>query len=123
MSDNFLIDLYQALTDYPLPKAAPMHEICSEDYQKVLLLCVRANVPIHNVPGLQRYFCDHIAPGSFLTAVLCNDLKAACLTADETNRHHLYDLVSLFQMHAPPEAWGSYEKFNAWLEVRPDAAT
>lgn len=98
-----------------------MCDLCSPDRQLVLMLCIRADVPIHNVPGIQRYFCEHIAPGSFLTAVICNDLKAAVMTADETNRHHLYDLIQLFHQHAPSESWGSYEKFNSWLEARPDA--
>jgi hypothetical protein len=34
----------------------------------------------HLVPGLQRYFSDHIETGSFLRAVLENDLCEACRT-------------------------------------------
>lgn len=81
-------------------------------------LCIRYNVPVHMVDWLQNYFCHHLQPGAFLEAVLVNDLKASCLLADETNRHHLWDYVRLFCDHAPVEAWGSYERYKAWLEDR-----
>lgn len=85
----------------------------------VISLCVRHSVPVHNVTELHEYFRYKIQPGSFLYAVLCNDLKAACLCADETNRHHIYDIVNLLCREAPTIAWGSASKVDEWLQLEP----
>lgn len=82
---------------------------------KLVSLCIRYNVPIHNADGLHQYFCQQILPGGFLRAVLTNNLKEACLAADETNRHHIPDLVNLLYNEAPVDRWGNEEKFFAWL--------
>lgn len=55
-------------------------------------------------------------PGSFLTAVLCNDLREACGRADDTNRHLLFEYVSWLYNNAPADCWGSEENFNIWYE-------
>jgi hypothetical protein len=44
--------------------------------------------------GLERYLESGIAPGSFLTAVLTNDLREAFATADLQNRAQMYQLVN-----------------------------
>lgn len=65
--------------------------------------------------AVQRYIENQIPPGSFLEAVLCNDLKSACACADHVNRHALFDIVSWFYNYAPSTCWGSPEKFRLWL--------
>jgi hypothetical protein len=85
--------------------------------EQMIHLCVRYNVPIHNADGLLRYFADHIPPGSFLLAVLCNDLKAACMCADETNRHHIFNIVHLLSNEAPAGSFGSLDQVNAWTTM------
>lgn len=73
-------------------------------------------VPEHIQGGLLRYIDQHIEPGSFLSAVLCNDLRGACSTADDINRVRLFDIVSWLYLHAPGACWGSPGKFLAWLD-------
>ena len=72
-------------------------------------------VPPHNHQGLINYIVDHIAPGSFLTNVLCNDLKAACVSADWPNAYNMWNVVNFLYNHAPIQCWGDREKFNKWI--------
>jgi len=77
----------------------------------------------HGVPeglreGLIRYIVDHIPTGSFLLAVLTNDLKEACGRADEENKYRLFDLVYFLHNFAPSACWGSKDQVRAWLEIR-----
>jgi hypothetical protein len=65
---------------------------------------------------LQRYLENHVPCGSFLTAVLSNDLKEACSTADDFNRHELYNTVYWLYNNAPASCWGSPENVKAWLD-------
>ena len=67
------------------------------------------------VAGLQRYFEHGIEPGSFMTAVLCNDLKEACGRADDINRHMLFEIVKWLWNEAPSGTWGSPEAFGRVL--------
>jgi len=73
------------------------------------------SIPDYMVPGLVRYFVNYIDPGSFLRAVLSNDLLEACKCADENNltRIHVY-AAYLYQL-APIGSYGSPEAVRAWL--------
>lgn len=71
-------------------------------------------IPSHMVGGLRRYIENGIGPGSFLTAVLCNDLREACGRADDINRACLFRYVQFLYMYAPSECWGTPAKFDAW---------
>ena len=68
--------------------------------------------------GAQRYIESGIAPGDFMSAVICNDLKEAIGRADSTNLPRLLDIVSFWYNEAPSNCWGSREKFLAWCRVR-----
>ncbi len=70
--------------------------------------------PGGNAGGLQRWIEDGIPPGSFLTAVLENDLKHACEQADIENRYLLFDIVSWLYNESPGGCWGSPEQVEAW---------
>ena len=72
-------------------------------------------IPGYMVGGLRRYIENGIEPGSFLTAVICNDLKEACGRADDTNRYRLFQYVEFFYNYAPSDCWGSPEKYAAWI--------
>lgn len=63
-------------------------------------------------PGMERYIEERIRPGGFLAAVLRNDLMDAAVRADETV--DLRALVKWLYNHAPPDCYGSPEKFEAW---------
>lgn len=75
-------------------------------------------IPPHMRAALLRYTKDHIEPGSFLRAVLENNLKEAVARADGINRHRLIDYVTYLYNEAPSACWGSPEKVQAWLDLR-----
>lgn len=72
-------------------------------------------IPEHMRGGMKRYFEDRILPGSFLTAVLSNNLKMAVLKADDINIHRLPDYVRWLYWEAPATAWGSPERVRIWI--------
>ena len=76
-------------------------------------------IPILTAEGLDRYVQERIHPGSFLEAVLCNDLREACGHADEDNAVALWAIVGYLHNEVPGLCWGSPEKFSAWLSVLP----
>lgn len=66
--------------------------------------------------SLERYFNHGIEPGSFLRAVLENDLRGAIKRADlDKPTAVIYALVCLLQEGAPDWGWGSREKVTAFL--------
>jgi len=76
------------------------------------------NVPAHIRGGIVRYIDNGIPPGSFLTAVICNDLIGVCGKADEINRAALFDIVSWFWNEAPSVCWKSQEHMSEWMRLR-----
>jgi len=72
-------------------------------------------VPQHMRDGLRLYFDHGIEPGSFMTAVLCNDLRESFGRADHINRERLFDIVSFLYCDAPSSCWGSPEKVREWV--------
>jgi hypothetical protein len=80
---------------------------------------VECRVPEGCHGGLIRYVVHHIPTGSFLLAVLMNDLAEACARADDENRYHLFDIVMFLYNHVPTSAWGSPEHVKKWLQDRP----
>lgn len=67
---------------------------------------------------VQRYLEEHVQPGHFMTAVLCNDLRVAFRRADDINREALFDIVSWLYVNAPAISWGSPEAVSVWLGER-----
>jgi hypothetical protein len=75
------------------------------------------NIPEHMWDALKLWITDAIEPGSFLTAVLCNDLKEAIGRADDVNINHLKDFVRFLYWEVPSACWGSIEKVQAWRGI------
>lgn len=73
-------------------------------------------LPAHMRGGILRYIEQGIPPGSFLTAVLCNDLKEAFGRADDENTAAMREWVFYLYNYAPTGCWGSPDKFSAWIE-------
>jgi hypothetical protein len=73
------------------------------------------NLPNYMVAGVRRYINNGIAPGSFLTAVITNNLFDAVGRADTTNQKALVNWIRFFYNEAPGGCWGSLEKMNAWI--------
>jgi hypothetical protein len=68
--------------------------------------------------AIDRYINDHLPPGGFLSAVICNDLKEAVSHADDFNMRNIPAIVAYFYNNAPGNCWGSKERMEAWLELR-----
>ena len=75
--------------------------------------CSSASTPIRG--GLERYIENHIPPGHFLTAVLQNDLRAACARGDDNALRCLVALVRWLYQEAPQACWGSPRHVAEWL--------
>lgn len=75
-------------------------------------------IPPHMLEGLKRYTEHHLEPGSFLCAVISNDLVGAVNWADVDNIQILHVYVMWLIKNAPDESWGSREKLHRWLSRR-----
>lgn len=93
--------------NHPLPEV-PIVDIYPPDYSKVPGGDLMAG-------GVRRYIEHGVNPGHFLTAVICNDLKAAFTRADSENIRLMHDWVKFFYNEIQSNAWGSPEKMNSWL--------
>ena len=71
-------------------------------------------IPEHMRDAAKLYIENGIRPGSFLTAVICNDLFGAFGCADDINAAAMRDWVMFFYNDAPSRCWGSTAKFEAW---------
>jgi hypothetical protein len=69
--------------------------------------------PLHD--GLLEYFAARRPVGSFLTAVLANDLSQACMRVDHDNRYYLVEIARFLVFYVPSTAWGSAAAVDAWL--------
>lgn len=72
-------------------------------------------LPEHMRGAMKLYLENGIEPGSFLTAVLRNDLKEAVGRADHINLQYLTNIVSYCYNEIPSTAWGSPERVTNWL--------
>jgi hypothetical protein len=66
--------------------------------------------------GLENYLLYGYRPGSFLEAVLCNDLQSAWARADSVNKHSgLGAIVDFLRFDAPHNSWGSESLYKDWI--------
>jgi hypothetical protein len=73
-------------------------------------------LPKHLRSGMRRYIEDGIETGSFLRAALENDFTqvfARC--GDDLSRTDIENIVRFLLFEAPPDAWGSPAKVQAWI--------
>jgi hypothetical protein len=68
------------------------------------------------VESLDRYVKDRIPTGSFLRAVLENDLREAFGRADDRNIRDMFHIVSYCYNKLPGNCWGSKEVVQGWLD-------
>jgi hypothetical protein len=73
-------------------------------------------IPSYMFPAIENWIAEGRIPGSFLRAVLENDLRSAVACADDTNIRVLPAYISFFYGYAPSPCWGSKEKFEKWAE-------
>lgn len=72
-------------------------------------------VPEHTRGSIARYIVDHVEPGDFLEAVMCNDLRESIARADDMNRANLNAIVFFMYNEAPASCWGSKAAYNDWV--------
>lgn len=65
--------------------------------------------------ALERYLNHGIMPGSFLTAVLENNLCEAFSRADHINEKNMKNIMGYIYNRIPLNAWGSREKVEKYL--------
>jgi len=72
-------------------------------------------VPAHLHEGLVAYFVYHRPPGSFLRAVLENDLRHAVQRADPASLAGLSHVVAFVCDATPAASWGAPASVRTWL--------
>ena len=65
------------------------------------------NIPLHTQAELKRWVENGYYPGSFLSAVLCNDLFGAINRADYENLKMIPAIVQFIYNRVPSECWGN----------------
>lgn len=77
-------------------------------------------IPVSYMRDAMEQYLEHgIGPGSFLTAVLANDLMEAAGRADHNNQAALFEWAAWLYNYAPRGSFGSYEAVSAWIDSRP----
>ena len=76
-------------------------------------------VPDHTREALERYFLYAFEPGSFVKAVLCNDLVSSVARADHFNKPAIAGIVEWIVNNAPEGSWGHEEYYQEWINKGP----
>lgn len=90
-------------------------------FGKQLEIDLKQNLKLSKIPeymhsSIFNYLIKHIPTGSFLKAVLSNDLKGAVTNADSNNFSIIPDYVSFFYNWFPLISWGSIDNYNNWVK-------
>jgi len=75
-------------------------------------------LPEHMRDGARLYIEKGIMTGSFLTAVMENNLVEAFAQADHINVDCMYDWAKFLYNEAPRGCWGSKDVVKAWKEKK-----
>ena len=78
---------------------------------------MRLTIPEHCQNGLANWLLFGILPGSFLRAVIANDLQRAAETADEINEGFLVDYARFLRLYAPEGSHGSPAALKTWAGI------
>ena len=87
------------------------------DEQQITIQLYKSKVPEKMHDGIIRYVVFGTRPGSFLRAVISNDLRASIHCGDKENLKMLHTFVHYFYQYAYPELFGSPEKMKHWMEI------
>jgi hypothetical protein len=67
---------------------------------------------------MANYLVYGYEPGSCFSAVLANDFIGAIRSSHPSNTVEAFKaLAGWIYSHVPPEAYGSYDKVNAWCDL------
>lgn len=73
------------------------------------------DIPEYMWAGFDNYFKNKYRPGSFLYAVLTNDLYTAATLSDAVNINLIKNYVLFLLNEAPHTQYGSIEIVEKWL--------
>lgn len=76
------------------------------------------NIPDLTKNAINLYIEKGIMPGSFLYAVLTNNLFDAVGSADSYNMIELPNIVKFIYNEVPSSAWGSKDKVTTWVNYK-----
>lgn len=76
-----------------------------------------SRLPAHMQDGMRRYIDHGIKPGSFLVAVLSNDLMEAFKRADDVNVAAMVEYARFLYNQAPCVCYGSPEHVKDWISA------
>lgn len=68
--------------------------------------------------GARLWIEEGIGPGSFLRAVIDNNLLEACCQASRENLEHIVDITKWWYIEAPAHCWGTKGKADEWAKAR-----
>lgn len=74
-------------------------------------------IPEHTRVSLNNYVCNGIPTGSFLRAVLSNDLFEAFARADSINAANMSKIVTFVYAYVPRCCYGNEATVNEWLRL------
>ena len=69
------------------------------------------------IQSINDYVEHKLEPGSFVTAVLANDLKGSFGRADHENLGAMFQICCYVYNEIPASCQGSYEKVRAWFGI------
>lgn len=72
-------------------------------------------IPDYTKRAIDRYVVQHIPTGSFLKAVLSNDLIETIARGDSENLLQLPEIVRYLWNNVPQGCWGSKENYEKWI--------
>lgn len=84
------------------------------DYHSIMVN--KYNLPGHMVDSVYRYVEQKIPPGSFMRAVLANELVLASIRADPYNKEAIHSWAEFIHNELPAGCWGSRRVVSDWLE-------
>lgn len=76
------------------------------------------SIPEYMHEGLVLWILEGIKPGSFLRAVLSNDLRGAVVTADGENRKAFVHYIEFLVNAAPEGCYGNPAVLTNWKGLR-----
>lgn len=103
--------------DLVVDLTGPIKDALSQTIPPPITSLDMPGVPAHLKLGLRMYLERGVIPGSFLQAVLKNDLAEAIAHADNASLAGLKGLVSYLFNHVPTVAWKSREAVMDWAST------
>lgn len=66
---------------------------------------------------IKNYVKHGVPPGGFIKAVICNDLRGACMHGEAESVGAIAHIVAWFVNRAPALCWGSNVNYMTWCQM------